>query len=457
MIVSNSLKTLAIALLFFLMSLCWVACDSMTENLPQDRIIIQFWHGMGGPLGEVLNGLIDEYNSSQDKYYVKGVSMGSYDTLQKKILASVVAQQSPDISQNFESLTLKLSRAGKLVCLDNLIAREPDAANFKSDIIPVLLANNTFDEKLWSFPFNKSVPVLYYNKEMFREVGLDPESPPKTVKELIEYCRKLTRDIDGDGKSDIHGFAFTLRNEWNWGCRLISYGGVMYDNHTNKVYLSSTASILATKSYTDLIRQGLAKFASGYDHQNDWLAGKVAMFEASIVSRVYLKDKIKFDYGVGLVPDGDIPATILSGTNINIFNNKDQAKIDGAWDFIKWFTSTEIGARWSLNSTYLPVRTSSLNHEILQSAFRDDPNFAVPFQQLSYATFDPRIPEWFECRVKISDQLEQMYIKAADSYEKKWSDSEYEEMLKMHSERMQETVTNILENSLENLLDSSGS
>nr|HPQ41466.1 extracellular solute-binding protein [bacterium] len=148
---------------------------AVNEPVPEGRVLINFWHGMGGPLGKVLNELINEYNASQSRYFIRGVNMGSYDTLQKKILASVVAGRSPDISQNFEALTLKLSRAGKLVCLDDLIAREPDPAAFKADIIPVMLRNNTFNGKLWSFPFNKSVPVLYYNKDMFREAGLDPD------------------------------------------------------------------------------------------------------------------------------------------------------------------------------------------------------------------------------------------------------------------------------------------
>ncbi len=427
-------------------------CDTRDENLPTDRVIVQFWHGMGGPLGEVLNALIDEYNKRQDKYYVLGVSMGSYDTLQKKVLASVVAGRSPDISQNFEALTLKLSRAGKLVSLDKLIAREPDPESFKSDIIPVLLANNTFDGELWSFPFNKSVPVLYYNKEMFANAGLDPEKPPATVSELMEYSRKLTVDRNHDGKPETYGFALTLRNQWNWACRMISYGGTMFEPHNRKVFLDSRASILATRSYSDMIHEGTAKFASGYDHQNDWLAEKVAMFEASIVSRVYLKGKIKFNYGVAPVPYGEKPAVILSGTNINIFDNGDPERIAGAWDFIKWFTSTEVGARWSLNSTYLPVRKSSLNSEILQKAFAADKNLFAPYKQLDYATFDPRIPEWFECRVKIADQLEQIYIKSAEMFEHKSTESEYLDMVAEHSRRMQETVTNVLKYSLDRQL-----
>ncbi len=440
-------------LLFCVLILGLCQCGPSLGKDAEGKIVVNFWHGMGGPLGRVLEGMIDEYNASQDKYFINGICMGSYDTLQKKILASVVAGRSPDISQNFEALTLKLSRAGKLICLDDLIAQEPDPVAFKADIIPVLLRNNTFSGKVWSFPFNKSVPVLYYNKDMFREVGLDPEKPPRTIVELEAYSRKLTRDLDKDGSPDVYGFALTLRNQWNWGCRFLSYGGNLFDPKTRKVFLDSEASRKATASYSDMIEKGLAKFAEGYDHQNEWLAEKVGMFEASIVSRVYLKDKIKFDHGVAPVPYGDTPAVILSGTNINIFDNGDPVKVEAAWDFIKWFTNTDNGARWSINSTYLPVRKSSLSSPVLTRALAEDPNFAAPYLQIDYATYDPRIPEWFECRVKISDELEQSYIKAAALADKGYT-GQQSDIVDIHVKRMQKTVSRILDNSLDaNLTD----
>lgn len=425
------------------------ACDQLREEPPPPgRILVNFWHGMSGPLGIVLSNMIDEYNSSQQTYFVRAVNMGSYDTLQKKILASVVAGRSPDISQNYEALTLKLSRAGKLVCLDDLIALEPDPEGFIADIILVMLRNNTYDGKLWSFPFNKSVPVLYYNKEMFREAGLDPDVPPKTAEDMREYCRRLTRDTTGDGKADIFGYATTIRNEWNWSGLFRSSGGTLFDPVSRKVFLNTEAGYYATSFYYNLIRDGVAKFAEGFDHQNDWLAGKIAMFEASIVTRVFLKGKINFDYGVAPVPSGAVrPAVVLSGTNINIFDNGDPEKIAGAWDFVKWFTGSENGARWSLETAYMPVRQSSLKTDTIRKMFDQDPNFAAPYVQLDYAEFDPRIPEWFECRIKISDELEQLYIKAAAQRDAGTRSDQ--DLVELHLKRMQENVEYVSENSLD--------
>jgi multiple sugar transport system substrate-binding protein len=439
-----------IAALLFVMLI--PGCDQLREEpVPPGRILITFWHGMSGPLGRVLTSMIDDYNTSQDTYFVRSVNMGSYDTLQQKILASVVARRSPDISQNYEALTLKLSRAGKLVCLDDLIAQEPDPEAFVDDIIPVMLANNTFDGQLWSFPFNKSVPVLYYNKDMFRDAGLDPDAPPRTINEMREYVRVLTRDTSGDGRPNIQGYGHTIRNEWNWSCIFRSSGGRLYDAENRRVFLDSDAGYIATQFYYDMIVNGYSRYAEGFDHQNDWLAGNIAMFQSSIVSRVFMAGRINFDHGVAPIPQGDARnAVVLSGTNINIFDNGDPDKIAGAWDFIKWFTNTENGARWSIETTYMPVRQSSLETNVMQEMFEKDPNFAAPYVQLDYAEFVPRIPEWFEARVKISDELEQLYIKAAAVRDS--GRPPEEDLVKLHLERMQTNVMAVLERSLDTIL-----
>lgn len=85
-------------------------------------------------------------------------------------------------------------------------------------------------------------------------------------------------------------------------------------------------------------------------------------------------------------------------------------KIAGAWDFVKWFTSTEIGAEWSVRTTYLPVRKSSVTHDIIVKAQERDPNLKAPYVQLDYCQFEPRLSVWFEIRDLLADHLERATI-----------------------------------------------
>lgn len=386
---------------------------------------VVFWHAMGGPLGIVMNDLVDRYNKSQNNYYIKSINMGSYDTLAKKVLASLVANEAPDISQNYETLTQKFIRHHKIVCLDDLIASETE--DIKSDIIPVLLENNTFDGKLFSFPFNKSVPVLYYNKDLFARVGLDPSRGPETLEELFSYCRKITdyhQKTPGADKS-VYGYGCSKANVWSFLNRVIQYGGKIV-SHDGKQFVSHFADEAAVNSLDFLqrmLREGVAREGQGFDHQNDFIAGRVGMIESSIVSKVFMENDIKsFEFGIAPLP-GVVLASgtaenanvinhgvILSGSNINIFNNGDPKKIAGAWDFVKWFTSTEIGAEWSVKTTYLPVRSSSVKHEIVTKAQEKDANLKAPYVQLDYCQFEPRMSVWFEIRDLLADHLEKATI-----------------------------------------------
>ncbi|MBF0543532.1 MAG: ABC transporter substrate-binding protein [Candidatus Riflebacteria bacterium] len=378
------------------------------------RLEIIFWHGMTGPLGKVMEDLIDRFNKTQDQYFIKSVSMGSYDTLAKKLLASLVAGQAPDISQNYENLTKKFIKHHKIVCLDELIASE--AEDIKSDIIPVLLENNTFDGKLWSFPFNKSIPVLYYNKKLFREAGLDPESPPQTLEELASFARKLTKR-DERGEVRVYGYGTNRANVWMFLCRVLQFGGkIVSDDLAPRSLLDGPAAVKALSFLQGMLREGIAYEAQAFDHQNDFKAQRTAMIDNSIVSKVFMEmgAGIPFDYGVAPLPGAATSAVILSGTNINIFDNGDPRKIKGAWDFIKFFTNTENGAEWSYKTTYMPVRKSSLSSKNLQKVLEADKNLKAPYVQLDRCFFEPRLGCWFEVRDLMADYLEKAGLELTD-------------------------------------------
>lgn len=370
------------------------------------RVEVVFWHAMGGPLGKVMDDLIERFNKSNPKYYIKGIPMGSYDTLAKKLLASLVAKSAPDIAQNYETLTKKFIKHRKIVCLDDLLASEPE--DIKADIIPVLLENNTFDGKLWSFPFNKSVPVLYYNKEIFREVGIDPEKPPQTLTELASYARHITRYYtpkDG-GPPTVIGFATGRANVWMFQCRVLQFGGSLVGEKGDKSHFHEQPAVRAVAFIQDMLKEGIAVEAQGFDHQNDFKARRIAMIENSIVSKVHMESGLKFEYGIAPLPGEATRSVVLSGSNINIFDNGDPEKIKGAWEFIKWFTSTEIGAEWSVRTTYVPVRKSSVQSRIVQESFEKDPNLRAPYAELDYISFEPRLSCWFEVRDLMADVLE---------------------------------------------------
>ncbi len=394
-----SRKSLPVRTLVFLLLLSFSllpGCSRRIEEEEGDVVTIRFWHAMGGPLGEVLNDLIDEFNATHPGIFVKSESMGSYDALKQKILASIMAGNQPDLAQAYEAWISTLLGGDALVDLGEL---DPGFAGELEDFFPILVENSYYDGRLMSLPFNKSIPVLYYNKDLFRRAGLDPERPPRTWEEFSAACRELTRDLTGDGKPNQWGFKFTDHATY-FECLLVQNGGEIYHPADQSMLFASPQGQEALQYLVDLVRKHrIADFyLSGYQHQVDFAAGETAMIVASCVSRTFMRRQLKFDWGIAPLPANRRRGTLVYGTNIVIFARSSPRRQAAAWKFITWFTNPENSARWALRTGYVPVRKSSLDLEIMQAEFRDRPDSLVPVEELDWAFFEPRMALWLQIR-----------------------------------------------------------
>jgi ABC-type glycerol-3-phosphate transport system substrate-binding protein len=378
-------------------------CGRAVEDEDSDVVTVRFWHAMGGPLGEVLNEMIDEFNAGHPSIFVKSESMGSYEALKQKILASIVAKNQPDLAQAYEAWISTLLGGDALVDLGKL---DPGFTEELEDFFPVLVENSYYDGRLMSLPFNKSVPVLYYNKDLFRRAGLDPEQPPRTWKEFSDYCRALTRDLTGDGKPNQWGFKFTDHATY-FECLLVQNGGEIYDRENQTMLFASPKGVEALQYLVDLVRrERIADFyLTGYQHQVDFAAGETAMIVASCVSRTFMRKQLKFDWGIAPLPARERRGSLVYGTNIVIFSRSSERRREAAWEFIKWFTNPENSTRWALRTGYVPIRRSSLELEMMREEFARRPDSRVPVEEMEWAFFEPRMARWLQIREYLGDAI----------------------------------------------------
>ena len=392
-------------LLFF----CFFGCSEETAKKEKEgKIVVRFWHAMGGPLGEVLNSMIDEFNAEHPGWFIKSESMGSYDALKQKLLASIVAHNQPDMAQSYEAWISTLLGGDALVDLGEL---DPSFKNELDDFFPVFIKDSIYDGRLMSLPFNKSVPIIYYNKDLFRRAGLDPEEPPQTWEEFARVARQLTRDLNGDGKPDLWGFEFT-DHATLFECLLIQNGGELFDLESRTMLFNSPEGVEALQYLVDLVRKDRAAdfYLAGYQHQVDFAAEKVAMIVASCVSRTFMAKQLKFDWGLAPLLRKKQQGAMVYGTNIIIFSRSSLEKQRVAWEFIKWFTSPLNAARWSLNTGYVPVRKSVLNLPVMLKESGENPNSLVPIQELDHAFFEPRFSQWLRIREYIGDAVKETLL-----------------------------------------------
>jgi len=373
---------------------------------------VVFWHALGGPLGDALNSMIYEYNREHPQQKIKAISMGNYQALSQKIMASIQAGNQPDIAQVFESWTANLIAGNAILAIEDFIKKDSAFQENMEDFYPVFLDSNTFDGTIWTFPFNKSVRVMYYNKDIFYRNNLDYNSPPKTWDEFLEISKLLTQDRSGKGRIDQWGTTFHT-DMWRFENLLVQAGGNLMDKQNTKVLFNSLEGVEALKFYTRLLHVDRSAYTSaGLDGQNHFLAERVAFFEGSSVSYVYLKNaEISFNLGIAPVPIFRTARNVISGTNIAIFAKGDNLKSQAAWEFIKWFSEPKQAAKFSALTFYMPIRRSAFYETEMQAMIKEHPGLIEVFKQLEFAEFEPQIPEWFEFRKNFEEiVLERVFL-----------------------------------------------
>ena len=376
-----------------------LGCDKSDTGVTE----VKFWHVMGGPLGKALNELVDEFNEENPDVHVTSVSMGNYQALTQKIMASILAGNPPTIAQVYESWTTSLMRANAIHPMEDFIRGNNGLTEEEIlDIFPVFIEDNTWDGIFITLPFNKSVATYFYNLDIFEQEGI--EKFPETWNEFLQVAQKITKDIDGDGENDIWGTAFPVSASM-FAQILYAKGGNLLSEDEESPTFHKDEGIEAMRFINDLIyTHRVAYLTTGYEHQDDFIAGNVVMISGSSVSYSFIK-MAKPNFKLALAPPpGDMKkAVIIAGTNVAIFSKAREEEKKAAWRFVKWFISPEIQARWAINTGYLPVRKSTLELPIVKQHLQDVQGLEDVWASLDYALIEPRAPGWLVGRRRLSD------------------------------------------------------
>jgi len=392
---------------FFLVVILLCSACTKTGSESSSGTEVVFWHAMGGPLGDALNTLVDQFNETHPDISIKAINMGNYTALSQKLMASIQTGNQPDVAQAFEAWTANMIDGDVLKPIGELIEADPDFGEEDlADFYPVFIKSNTIDGQLWSFPFNKSVMVMYYNKDILFQNGYNPNDPPQTWQEFRDYCRKLTQDKNNDGTIDQYGASLKI-SAWKFENLLLQAGGEIMSEDNKIPLFNSEEGVLALDFLTNILNVDKTGYLSpGYEGQNDFLASKVAFYEDSSVSLAYMKRTgIDFNLGVSAIPVLNTRRNIISGTNVAIFKNEEEKIEKAAWEFVKWFTDTKQTAKWSEMTYYMPVRKSAFQEEALKKRLEENPEIASVYDQLNYATYEPQISEWFETRKYLEEHV----------------------------------------------------
>ena len=372
----KSIAVLAVAALFA------PAAHAQTE--------IQWWHSMGGALGEKLNALATKFNESQKDYKVVTTFKGSYPESMTAAIAAFRAGSAPHILQVFEVGTATMMAAkGAIVPIAKVMAdaKEP----FDKDAYLPTVTGYYSDTKgnLLSFPFNSSTVMFYVNKDAFKKAGLDPEKAPKTWKEVTAAADKLKAAgqdcvYTTSWPSWMHIENFSAWHNVPIGTKQNGMGGVDTQFTINSPLHVRHISMLAdmakkgTFTYAGRTNQGDAKFSSG----------ECAMFSGSTGAQAGIRKAGKMAWSINFIPyhddvKGAPQNSIIGGASLWVMGGKKPAEYKGVAKFMAFLSRPEIQMEWHTGTGYVPITKAAYDMTRKSGFYEKDPGAELAVKQLT--------------------------------------------------------------------------
>ncbi len=384
------------------MALLLAGCGG--RRAADSRVTVTFWHAMGGEAQRTLRSMVDEFMRLHPEIRIELVGMGSYDALSQKLMGAVAAENPPTIAQMYENWTTQLHAAGRLEFLADYVHGQDGLSEEElADIYPALLANNSWDGRLLTLPFNKSVPVCYYNVELLCQAGYD--TFPRRWDEFRRMCRQLTRR-NRDGAVERWGAAMGT-DIWTFGSMLYQAGGRFLSEEDGEPEFNSAIGRQVLELQVEMVLRDSSQCPrNDPEIMNEFLTGRIAVLILSSARRATVTESVPFTIGMAPLPVWTRPAAIIYGTNIGMFRQATAAEKAAAWQFIRWFVSPEQQVKWSLGTWYVPIHRSSLKDPRLEQRLARTPGLRQAYAQMEYAVFEPRGLKWLSGRKALVEELQ---------------------------------------------------
>ncbi|WP_409348183.1 ABC transporter substrate-binding protein [Paenibacillus gyeongsangnamensis] len=343
-----------------------------------------WWHSMSGELGKAVDKLVADFNASQKNYVVEAIYQGNYDESLNKMKASMDSKSGPAMIQTYEIGSRFMIDTKAITPVQKFIdADKYDVSQLEENI----LSYYTHDGKLYSMPFNTSNPVLYYNKNLFKAAGLDPEKPPATFEEVADAAKKLSKDGVSGGSFAIYGW-FMEQFFANQGAELVNNGNGRTSPATES-QVNSDAGVKTLTWWKQMVddKSMLNMGRKTDDTKKAFLAGQIAMTLDSTGSLFGIVNGAqgKFEVGTGFLPkpagakDGGV---IVGGASNYILNNRSEAEQKGAWEFMKFLADAKQQAYWHVNTGYFPITKKAYDEQSVKDNMAKYPQFKTAVDQL---------------------------------------------------------------------------
>ena len=342
---------------------------------------------VGGPLTQVVDGLVADFMKENPDVKVNAIYAGNYNDARIKALAALKSGQPAQLSVMFSIDIYELIEQDAIVAFDDIVDSAEDKAWLDS-FYPGLMENGRTQGKTWGIPFQRSTIVMYYNKDAFRDAGLDPEKPPANWDEMAAMGKELVKK-SGD-QVDRWGVMIpsTGYPYWMFQALAIQNGEVLMNGAGNETFFDKPAVVEALTYWKELgnkygvMPSGTIEWGT---LRQSFLEGKTAIMWHSTGNLTAVKKGADFDFGVAMLPASKRRGSPTGGGNFYIFKQTTDEEKKASLRLIKFLTAPERAAAWSIATGYMGTSPAAYQTDALKKYVVDFPPAAVARDQLEFA------------------------------------------------------------------------
>ena len=403
-----------------LQSLALASLLSLGAASAQAQVEVQWWHSMGGALGEWVNDLAKDFNASQKDYKVVPTFKGTYDESMTAAIAAFRAGNAPHVLQVFEVGTATMMASKSAIVPVTKVMKD---AGLKFDPKAYVEAVSGYytapNGEMMSFPFNSSTPVFHYNKDAFKAAGMDPEKPPTTWPEVALAAAKLKASGHKCPFSTAWGSwtqleSFSAWHNVEFATKRNGFGGM-----DTRLAFNTPLHVRHIENLANMAKQGLFVY-QGRGNKTDatFVSGECAMVTGSSALYGSIKRNAKFASGIGTLPyypdvQGAPQNTVIGGASLWVMAGKKPAEYKGVAQFFAFLSRPEEAAKSHQRTGYLPVTHASFQLTDKSGFYKQNPGTDVSVTQMIRKTTDKsrgiRLGNFVQIRTIIDEEMENIW------------------------------------------------
>jgi sn-glycerol 3-phosphate transport system substrate-binding protein len=388
---------------------------------------IHWWHAMSGELGKQVDKLAAGFNASQGDYRIVPSYKGNYTETVTAAVFAFRSKSQPAIVQVNEIATATMIAArGAIYPVYELMREQHEAFSPQAYLPAVAGYYADANGNLMSFPFNASTPILYYNKRMFHDAGLDPQVPPKTWPEVGQDAKRL-RDtgapcgfttswpswINVENFSAFHNLPVATRaNGFDGLDAVLTFNNPVVVRHVAQLSEWQKNKVF---DYSGRGQRAEPRFQNG----------ECGIFVGSSATRADITANSKFEVGYGMLPfwpdvAGAPQNSIIGGATLWVLRDRPSEEYNGVAKFFAFLSRPDVQAAWHQSTGYLPITRAAFDLTRAQGFYDRNPGTAISIEQI---TLKPptenskgiRLGSFVLIRDAIEDELERAWAGKASA------------------------------------------